>query len=96
MNLAAKVPGRLFGLPLLVSDFCPALGSEADVVLGNFSLYGLAMRNQVSFEATNAARWLYDEWSYRSIWRIAGNAMLHNPIQPANGTGTVSAFVVLE
>jgi HK97 family phage major capsid protein len=92
----AKLPGTLFGHPLLVSDFCSALGSEGDVVLGNFGLYGLAMKKQVSFEATNAARWLNDEWSYRSIWRIDGKPLLNEPITPAHGSDTVSAFVVLD
>jgi len=92
----SKIPGRLFGLPLLITDQCAALGSVGDIVLGNFGTYGLAMKKEVAFEATDAHKWLEDTFSYRSIWRIDGHPLLHEAITPAHGSDTVSAFVTLE
>jgi HK97 family phage major capsid protein len=91
----SRLPGTLFGKPLLISEQCAALGSEGDILLGNFRMYGLALKKEVQFESTNAHRWLEDMLSYRAIFRCDGHPLLDGPITPANGTNTVSAFVKL-
>jgi HK97 family phage major capsid protein len=92
---SAAIPGSLLGLPLMISDECQALGTEGDLLLGNFGFYGLAIKKDVVFESTNAYRWTNDILDYRAIYRVDGHPLLDEAITPAHGSNSVSAFVVL-
>jgi HK97 family phage major capsid protein len=95
-GVAGPTPGSLFGLPLMISDKCPTLGTRGDLQLVNFGYYAFGMRKGATVESTNAHAWTQDLASFRVLMRCDGNFLLDNPITPANGGDTLSCAVVLQ
>lgn len=93
---AMAVPQQLLGYPLMVSDYCSALGSKGDVVLADFSYYALATRENVRFETSVAPGWTQDLVSFRCLLRGNGQPLLSQPVTPMYGSKQLSPFVVLE
>ena len=90
------VPGMpLLGLPLLLTDKLPALGTCGDLVLANLAQYAVGIRRGTILETTNSAYWSQDLFRFRVVMRLDGGSLLDSPITPRTGGSTLSAFVVL-
>lgn len=92
---AEKVPQTIFGLPLFISEKAANLGTEGDIMLVNFSCYGIGIREQMILETSNAPNWTEDEISFRVIARLDGAALLGTPVTPAYGGDALSWAVTL-
>ena len=84
----------VLGMPLLLSEYTPALGSAGDVTLADFSQYLIAEK-QIEFASSIHVRFLWDEQVFRFSWRIDGQSMWASPVTPKNSAVTQSPFVTL-
>lgn len=89
--------GRLTLLtrPLLISEKLPALGTEGDLMLCDFSAYQIGMRAEWSLDTSTHIGFRRNKTAFRLIIRIDGQPGLRTPYTPANGS-TLSPFVTLE
>lgn len=84
----------LGGLPITLSEACPALGQPGDLILANLSGYRVANRGQLLAESSH----LYfdqDLKVFRLTTRIDGAPILAAPTTPPNSSHTRSHFVAL-
>ena len=93
-NLLWTYGKTLFGLPVVITEKLPTLGSQGDVILIDPSFYCIGMRQEVQIDTSNAPGWTNDSISVRGLLRIAGIPMFSQPIKQAD-SNEVSPFVVL-
>ena len=84
----------LFGLPVIITEKLPALGSQGDIVLCDLSCYVIGMRQEIAIDTSNAPGWTKDQIDLRGIIRVTGQPIFSQPIKQKNGD-TVSPFVLL-
>lgn len=94
MNLAAGLPMTLLGLPVLVTEKIPQLGTKGDVQLANFGFYLVADRQDARLEWSTHVKFLEDELAIKVVDRVDGQPWLAAPYTPRKGT-PLSPFVVL-
>ncbi len=85
---------RILGLPVIESEAAAAVGQRGDIVLCDFGQYLLVSRPQ-SFAVSAHVRFVNDETVMRFSLRIDGSPLWKSPVQLANGSTTVSPFIVL-
>lgn len=86
----------LLGRPIKWSRKAPAaLGTQGDISLADFSLYGVADRQDVRLETSEHAFFLQDQTAFKVIERVDGQPLLLAPLTPENGGPTLSGFVQL-
>jgi HK97 family phage major capsid protein len=71
-NLRDKVPMQLLGLPVIVSDILPSLGTESDVVLVNGDFYAMGLRQALTVESSIHYKFTDDITTYRFVARAGG------------------------
>lgn len=86
---------RMLGLPVLVSEHAPALGSQGDIALFDPAQYVLGLKPQMAVETSGHVFFNTDETAFRLIARGDGLCRYAQAITPANGGDTVSPIVVL-
>lgn len=95
-NGAADSPyGRLFGRPVVPIEQAATLGDEGDIILADMSQYKGIDKGGVDQATSIHVRFLTDETALRFIYRFDGQGKWDEPITPAQGTNTLSPFVVL-
>lgn len=94
-GLSAKPYATLFGRPVLPVEWCPALGSEGDVILADFRHYVTISKGMVESALSIHLRFDYDESTFRFIFRVDGRPWWDAPLTPYKGSATQSAFVTL-
>lgn len=89
--------GMLAGLPVVISEKVPALSSDGDVGLYDFSKYLLGDRMDLQIEVSPHYLFVNNQMVWRVVWRGDGTPWLNNPITQADGSSsyTVSPFVIL-
>ena len=87
--------GRLWGMPVIVTEHNKKLGDLGDVVAMNLQRYYLIRKGGVGVASSVHVRFIYDETAFRFTARVNGCPMLRSAITPAQGTNTVSPFVAL-
>lgn len=92
---ALDFPATILGRPVFFTEKVPALGSQGDISLIDFSMYLLGKRMEVEIAVSPHVRFLNNQMVWRVVWRGDGQPWLHNPITLADGTFTVSPFVTL-
>jgi HK97 family phage major capsid protein len=86
----------LRGLPIMLTDSCPAIGAEGDLILGNLGTGYLAVLKNPQLHSS-AHLWFDQATSaFRLTFRMDGMPMLAEAITPPNSSVTKSHFVVLE
>lgn len=86
----------LFGRPLVISDFCPALSSQGDVSLIDFSQYLVGLRENLRIEVSPDFLFDQDKVAFKVVQRRAGQPIPSAPFTPAVGSATLSPFVQLQ
>ncbi|HOD36805.1 MAG TPA: phage major capsid protein [Syntrophales bacterium] len=94
-NIQGDFAMSILGRPLIVSDRLSALGTKGDLVCADLSQYILAMRQEVTLESTNSARWSEDLISWRACLRADGVSIWKSAITPANGSDSLSWAAIL-
>lgn len=86
----------LLGLPVLRTEKAPgALGSQGDISLVDFGYYLIGDRQSMEAMSSPHVKFTSDKTSYRIIERLDGAPWLQSPIEPENGSATLSPFVQL-
>lgn len=88
-------PMTLMGLPIVVSEKVPALGSAGDVSLIDFGFYLIGDRQAMQARQSEERYFETDEIAFRIIERVDGRPWLQSAITPANGGSTLSPIVKL-
>lgn len=94
-SAADGVPDQLLGFPILFTEKLPALGTEGDIMLCDFSHYYVGDRQSTTIESTDQARWLKNQTSWKVVHRVDGQPWLNAPFTLADGTTQISPFVKL-
>jgi HK97 family phage major capsid protein len=93
---AVKAPvWKLLGLPAIVTEKLPALGTKGDLMLVDPALYVIGDRMQIEVAASEHVNFLRNQMTWRVVERIDGQPWLEKAITLQDGTSQVSPFVVL-
>lgn len=94
-NLRDQVPMRLLGLPLMISEKLPALGTAKDVVLCDFAQYLIGDRQQIEIAYSEHVAFTSNQGVWRFVCRVDGQPWLRSTVTLSDASSTVSPFVYL-
>lgn len=87
---------RIYGRPVVETEFNPALGTAGDILLADMSEYLYWEKNAVEAASSIHVQFLTDQTAFRFIYRYDGQTALASAITPANGSSTTqSPFITL-
>jgi HK97 family phage major capsid protein len=93
---AVKAPTwKLLGLPVLITEKLPTLGTKGDLILVDPSLYVIGDRMMLEIAASEHVNFLKNQMTWRFVQRVDGRPWLDNPITLQDASSQVSPFVVL-
>lgn len=87
--------GILYGRPIVPIEHCETLGTEGDIMLGDFGQYLRITKGGTEEAESIHVRFLTDEKVFRWVKRNNGQPMHDEPITPLKGSNTLSPFVTL-
>lgn len=89
--------GMLLGRPIVVTQHTQTVGDLGDIVLVDWGMYRTATK-RAGIEMASSMHLFFDAdaMAFRATFRVDGQPALSAPVSPANGAGTLSAFVALE
>jgi HK97 family phage major capsid protein len=92
-----NVAGRLLGMPLLLADRAPALGSEGDIGLYDPAYYLLKDGAGISIALSSDFLFTSNKTVFKCLFSVDGKSWLNAPI-PLEGSSsnTISPFVTLK
>jgi len=71
-NLRDRPQMLLLGLPVIVTDILPTIGTRGDVVLANPDFYAMALRQALTVESSIHVKFVQDITTYRFLARGGG------------------------
>ncbi|MBM3187091.1 MAG: phage major capsid protein [Chloroflexi bacterium] len=95
-GLADAPYGRLKGRPVIAVEYCPTLGTQGDIILADWSQYGMSDRGSIRSESSIHVQFLTDQMAYRFIYEVDGQSLWNAPLTPAQGANQLSPFVTLQ
>ena len=94
-NVTGKALGTIYGIPFVVTEKCPALGTTGDILLGDFGHYLIGERQEINVAYSEHFKFQSDQMAYRVTKRVDGQPWLKSAITPRLGGLTLSPFVAL-
>jgi len=94
-SVAGKAMGTLYGIPLVVTEKCPAVGTKGDIILADFGHYLIGDRGGLRTDYSQHYKFQSDQMAYRVIKRVDGQPWLKQAITPRRGGATLSPFVAI-
>jgi HK97 family phage major capsid protein len=100
-NAAAGRPQTtLMGIPVENSEHAETLGTEGDMQLVDLDQYLMIDKGGFPAGIQSASsihvRFIYDETTFRFVYRCDGQPIWNTALVPFKGTATQSPFVVLQ
>lgn len=100
-NLRDAVGLQLLGLPVIVTDLLPTLGTKGDVALVNGDFYAMGLRQALTVESSIHYRFVEDITTYRFVARGGGipiptSTFAYKVNSAGNKVDEHSPFVVLD
>jgi len=95
-SLANSPYSMLLGLPIIALEQAQTLGTSGDVVLADCYHMRLATKGGVDSASSIHVQFTTDETVVRFVLRVDARPDLASPLTPANGTNTLSPFIVME
>ena len=89
-------PGTLLGLPFLLNDQSPVLGTEGDLILVDLDYYLIKDGSGISISASEHPLFTQNRTIIKAFWNVDGQPWLTTPLLARDGVSTVSPFVVLD
>lgn len=86
---------RLKGRPVLPVEQCATLGTVGDIILVNLDEYILIEKGGIEPAESIHVRFIYNERTFRWVYRINGRPKWHSALTPAQGSNTLSPYVTL-
>ncbi|MDN5856296.1 MAG: phage major capsid protein, partial [Actinomycetia bacterium] len=91
----ATAPTSILGRPLIFTEHAAPLGDVGDLSLVDLSHYIVADRQAMTVMSSEHFRFNTDQTAYRVLQRMDARPGLLSPLQPRQGTNTLSPFVLL-
>ena len=89
--------GTLFGRPVMVTQHAKSIGTAGDIMLADLTQYRTITKAGGIQTATSMHLYFdADATAFRATFRVDGAPKLAAAITPANGSNTMSPFVMLE
>lgn len=85
----------LFGRPVIPVEYCSTLGTEGDIVLVDLDQYLMIDKGGVQSASSIHVRFIYDETTFRFVYRCDGEPTWNAPLTPFQGSNTKSPFITL-
>jgi HK97 family phage major capsid protein len=87
----------LLGKPIIPIEQCQAPKTAGDIILADLNEYLLLTKGGIDAQASIHVRFVYDEMTYRWIYRFDGGPIRNKPLTPYKGgaTATQAPFVIL-
>ena len=81
--------------PVRISSKAKPLGTKGDIMLLDWSQYGVGLRKDLRLESSSHAKFSSDESVVRIIMRVDGQPLWPEVLVLEDGTNTVSPYIVL-
>ena len=88
--------GTLLGRPVIPVEYCAALGTVGDILFVSLGEYLVIEKGGVRADSSMHVRFLYDEMTFRWVYRLDGQPAWKTALTPFKGTATYSPFVALQ
>lgn len=86
----------LYGRPVIPIEQCKTIGDKGDIALVDMSQYLLIQKGGIRMDESIHVQFLTDQRAFRFIYRVNGLPLWKSALTPANGSNTLSPFVVLD
>lgn len=86
---------RLFGRPIVITEFNQTAGTVGDIVLADLSQYLVIDKGGIKQDSSIHVQFLTDQTAFRWVYRVDGAPLWVTPLTPARGSNTLSPFVAL-
>jgi HK97 family phage major capsid protein len=99
MNSLANQPYMtLYGRPIIINDCAQALGTKGDIFLADLNEYAILTKSGsgLRYETSIHVEFLYDQMTFRFIYRINGRGLWKTYKTPRRGTTYRTPFVTLD
>lgn len=87
--------GTIKGRPVLTVEYASTVGDAGDIVLTDPTKYVLADKGGIQSAASMHVQFLYDEMTFRVVYRVDGQPLLSKAITPYKGSVTQSSIITL-
>lgn len=94
-NISGALPSTIYGIPVIVSEKLPALGTSGDILLADMRYYLIGDRQRLTVDESIHVKFQTDEKSWRFVQRVDGQPWIDSAITPRRGGSTLSPFVKL-
>lgn len=91
-----KIPASLLGIPIRFTGKMPALGSEGDLCLCDFSYYLIKDGSGPYVAASEHVYFKQNKTVIKAFWNVDGQAWMKEPLTLEDGSTQVSPFVFLK
>lgn len=90
--------GSLFGRPVIITQLCKTLGDQGDIVFASLRYYRSITKSGAGIETATSMHLYFDAGAtaFRATFRVDGQPAIASAVSPANGSNTLSPFVVLD
>lgn len=88
-------PMTIFGMPIVVTEKLPALGTKGDVLLVDPKYYWSGTTQSIEIAASEHYKFINNQVTYRALWRGDGRSWLDAPVTLQDTSTTVSPFVAI-
>lgn len=88
-------PDMLLGRPIFYSEFCEAVGTVGDIILGNWSQYLEGLYQPLQSAESVHVRFVNHERAFKVWLRNAGSPWWRSALTPKKSSITMSPFVTL-
>ena len=87
----------LLGKPIIPIEQCQAPGTAGDIILADLNEYLLLTKGGIESQASIHVRFIYDEMTFRWVYRFDGSPIRNKVLTPYKGgsTATQGPFVIL-
>lgn len=94
-GISGQPYSTLFGRPVIPVEYASTLGTEGDIVLADLSQYVLIDKGGVQSAMSIHVRFVYDESTFRFVYRVDGQPMWNVALTPFKGSNTLSPVITL-
>ncbi len=88
--------GTLFNRPVMPIEQCQTLGTKGDIILADMSQWIYIDKGEPQQAVSMHVKFLTDEQTFRSIYRVDGQPWWQTPLTPFKGSNTVSPYISLD
>ena len=93
-ELAKRIPSTLNGRPIIINEHMSASGAAENIALVDWRMYLIGDRQAMSMAASEHSKFSSNQTQIRGVQRLDGQPWLDTALTPAQGSLTLSPFVV--